>query len=349
MTTDNTEETTPEFTAEEMETAGLTETEIAALGDGVGEDVIDDESDITDELVDTDELEVKAEDDDTTDDKTDDTTAEEGDTTSEADETTDETTEEETTGEGEAEAGDDAGELDTAAKADADNKQFLPQFKADAPEPEEYQAKMDDIGTRMEELGDQLDQGDITAKEFQTANIALMQEREALNSAVAKAEMYQEINQQNAEQMWQNEQDMFFASDAAKVYEDNGVLFAAFNEAVKEVARDDGFANTSGTDILQEAHRRVTDMIGGNTTSDNADTTSEETPNKESKAKDELEARRAAKQGKEKVVTLGGLPAADGTDTSGGEFAGLDSLNGMELEAAVNRLSPEQQERYYRS
>ena len=46
--------------------------------------------------------------------------------------------------------------------------------------------------------------------------------------------------------------------------------------------------------------------------------------------------------------TLGSLPVAQGNDT-GGPWAALDKLSGEALEAALERLTPEQRKRYERS
>ena len=44
--------------------------------------------------------------------------------------------------------------------------------------------------------------------------------------------------------------------------------------------------------------------------------------------------------------TLSNLPAADLSETDSGEFAYLEKLDGIALEAALRKLTPEQEQRY---
>jgi len=52
------------------------------------------------------------------------------------------------------------------------------------------------------------------------------------------------------------------------------------------------------------------------------------------------------KPGETPPKTLGGLPAAADDDPAADEFSALDKLTGMELEQALNKLTPAQADAY---
>lgn len=240
----------------------------------------------------------------------------------------------------------ESGKEAAAAADDNGAKPFVPRYQAEAVEG--YDAKMNAFGTELNELAKKFKAGDIEFDEYTVAQAGIQNQRDDLRSKQLKAEIAAEQNEQSSKQEWDVAQDMFFARPENKAY-DNKLLYAALDTAVREIASKPENAGRSSAWILAQADQEVRQHLaiakpaddkggkGGNNDKSPAD-----------KGKEKLEGR---KPDLTKVpTTLGGLPSADTPDTGGeSEFAYLDKLDGMELENALTKLTPEQEARYLRA
>lgn len=314
-----------EFTDDEIEQAGLTDDEIEALQD----DDIDEE-----------ETADKNEGDDTTDNDTDSDADSTGD--DDADDSDDDSDDADVDDAGTDDTGDKEEESEKKDDADQDVK---PETQAETDKkPVESRSdagfdidsakdRMSAIDAEMIELGQKLDDGDISAREFSERNVALQNEKSSLDRSVVKAEDKLET----AETTWRDECKTFLDAPENALYS-NKLLKSTLNEAVMEVARDESLSKLTGIEVLQEADRRVRKLMGQAI----PDEAKKET-GKSTKAQDELKRRSESKKGMPK--TLAGIPSADESD-SGGEFAELERLDGIEAEEAFARMPKDKQDRY---
>jgi hypothetical protein len=206
---------------------------------------------------------------------------------------------------------------------------FTPRYQVDPVE--NFDQQIADFSAEKKSLREQLNNGDIDLDAYETAKDEIVAKEQALREQNLKATIASEQNQQNIQARWQWEQEKFFNADANKMYGANKLLMAAMDTAVKELAADTANADKSAAWFLEEADKQVRSAFG---------------------LKDEVKAPEDKKPKGRKpdlsVVpkTLSNLPAADLNETGGDEFANLDKLEGMALEAALNKLSPDQQARY---
>lgn len=127
-------------------------------------------------------------------------------------------------------------------------------------------------------------------------------------------------------------------------YGKSPLLRSMWDIATKAIAKDPEAVAKGDTWILREAHRRVMSEIGAARGAPAPAPKPAATPAAAPAVKAAVAARAAATGG---VTSLAAAPAAAGGDvTPGGEFAHLESLSGMELEKAIAKLSPDQQDRY---
>jgi len=227
----------------------------------------------------------------------------------------------------------DAGTDDDGNVQSADEAGSTPDFtpKLNTSKPEDVDAQITSIDEQIKVLGVDLADEELELNEYHDKLAALNNQRSDLNILKKQAEFAEQSNADIAEQRWTWEQDQFFKTN--NHYKDSSAKYAAFGQIVSDVLSNDEFANKDGLSVLSEADKRykaefaVPDLKDGDTGE----------PTKPDKGR--------------KVVdipkTLGGLPAADtsGVD-SGGEFAAIDKLEGMELEEAISRMTPDQAERY---
>lgn len=293
------------------ELAGLSEEELAALNDEEETEEVEDDEEHEEEEPETEEEEPEEEpaaDDD----------ADPGEEDADEEGTDGDTEEHEEGEEPDADTGDTA--------------EFVPQFQVEGVE--DYDGRVTALNSEQEELDKKYQEGDIDWEEYRDAqrkNDAALRE---LDQARLKAEMAAEYNQQMAMQQWQAAQETFFeSSPERKALRDDPNIASAYDAALKRLASDDENEGKSYSWFLREAERQTKESFARLMGLD------PEKPKGKPKAKGK------AKKGV--PPNLGDLPAAEQPEaSSGGEFAHLDKLDGMALEQALAKLSPDQQERY---
>lgn len=262
--------------------------------------------------------------------------------------------EDQPTGEGEpaADADPTTGADDAQQAAAAEPEQTAPVAKAEpaAPQvaqapilvvqaPEDAEAKLAEIASKKEALADDYEAGTITLKEMQKQIDALSEQAIDIRMAQREAELAQKLEAQRVQNVWVQDCNNFLAAHAE--YKDAERL-QQLDETIKALARIPSNAGMSNLDALAKAHRMVRAMNGE--------------PVDAPQAVAPVAAKTAAPpQVKKPEIPpdIGKLPAAAMNDTTGGEFAALESLRKSgkveAYEDALASLSEAARNRYLRT
>lgn len=221
----------------------------------------------------------------------------------------------------------DSGDSSEQAAAPVAAEEFRPEFRAEAPEGADEKIATIDAATA--DLVTKFQDGEIDMTEFMAEKSRLDNERVTLVVAAEQAKFAERQNVESREQRWKWEQERFFGAEKnAETYKDPIVL-AALDAQVKQLANDPANSKNAAGWFLEEADRLVRARFG----STKAEATK---PNQKPRQPDLS------------VVpkTLAGLPAAELPETGDAEFAYLDKLDGLDLENAIAKMTPEQERRY---
>lgn len=190
--------------------------------------------------------------------------------------------------------------------------------------------KITSIDEDIEKIGNEMHEGDIDLQEYHVKMNKLSNDRTILAIEHAQSEFVAKNNASLTEQRWTWDRDRFFEMNTS--YEENPAAYAAFSSIVNTVLATNEYVDRSGADVLAEADRQYKSLFAPEPVKPDVP----ETPS----VKPVLKVVKIPK-------TLGGMPAASSADADeGGEFAAIDKLDGMELEEAMARLTPEQSDRY---
>lgn len=247
---------------------------------------------------------------------------------------------------GDADAGDDAGDADAAAADDAgaeaaesNTEQPAGQQTESAPilvaqAPADADEKLSAIATAKEELLTKFDDGDITAREYQLELDKLSKQEREIEWGLEKAKLAGEIEQQRQANEWKATVDGFIAENSRYNPQTSPRMYQMLDMEVRAVATSDEFKNRSdaaaGRAILQRAHENLAKELGFEI------------------AKPAGKQKQAAPK-PNLPPSLHSAPAADVNDTKGGKFAVLDRLSGVELEAALAKMSESEVNAYMNS
>jgi len=243
-------------------------------------------------------------------------------------------------------ADDDVGDAGTAAAADADagaakqddgpaaadkvapefQPEFQPEFRADVPEG--LEEKLAGLDTRTAELLEKFKSGEIELPDFMAQKGEIDAERLQLTLAAEQARWAKSQNEDARAQRWKWEQERFFGQEKAAIYKDP-LLLAALNASVKQVAAAPENANKPSSFFLEEADRQVRKRFNMGADAGGQSKSKTKQPDLSGVPK-----------------TLANLPSADMAETGADEFAYLDKLDGIALERALAKLTPEQEARY---
>ncbi len=224
--------------------------------------------------------------------------------------------------------------------APAPSKAASAVYSAALPADIEQQQKQisDELGT----LRDRFKAGEVEVDDYESQRDTLLGKREDLNKAIIKAEISQEMQQQDVQQAWQSAIERTF--DNAAKPEGGGVDYrtdktkaADLDLFVRRLGEDPANADKDMDWFLNEGHRRVLALHGISRVA--AAPTPAPAPAAVPTRKPPVAAVPA---------TLAQVPGSDGPGDVAGEFADLDALEGEALEDALSRLSPGQLEKYQR-
>lgn len=219
-------------------------------------------------------------------------------------------------------AGGDGDDADDAADDESDAKAsdpIVPLLVADAPE--DAEAKLKEIGDKKTDLVEQFDNGDITAKEYQSQLDALNKEERAVERAVEKAQLAEEMRKQQEVNAWLG-QVRDFTTNVQPEYSTSRVRWMALDAFVKEIGSKPENANLTGAEILRMAHEKVVEDLGA-----------VQPAKAEKPAGKPLKGSKAAPP-----KTLAKVPAADNADMEDSRWAALDRLRETDPLAHEDRL-----------
>ena len=147
------------------------------------------------------------------------------------------------------------------------------------------------------------------------------------------------------DERWKWEQDRFL--DDNRTFRDNATLNAAFVSAVNKIISAKEAEKLSDRDVLIQAKGQVeadvkTLLSALAPASDDKDDKAAKDDKKDKAVKD---AKKASGDRTQIPPDIKDVPAA-AENTDGNEFAHLDKLDGEKYQTAINRLTPEQLDRY---
>ncbi len=194
------------------------------------------------------------------------------------------------------------------------------------------------VDADSEALAESFKAGDLDFDEYRAEMSKLDTRRDALASVKLKAEISTEMEQQSAEQQWQDainalvkraaaEDKIDYVKDASKQQD--------LDTFVKVLAANQANANRPMDWFLAEAHKRVKALHGIQTAAPVPIVPS----GKPAARRPNLSAL---------PKTLAHVPGGDGPGDVGDEFATIDALDGIELEDALARMTPAQRDKYAR-
>jgi len=241
-----------------------------------------------------------------------------------------------------------------AGEGEADDDDPEPQFpRYTAPPVEKYDEKIAALDARQAEAEAKFKAGDLELDALRAEDRKIEGERRTLQEAKLKHDISVEQTNQSDAQKWQYDIARFMR-EAKKAdgidYSGNRTLNAALDQTVKDLAnakdKDGKLINDekSGRWFLREAHKQVMKDIGRKPAA--AADAAAETP-----AQKKAAAAAARKTDPKKLPqTLAKVPAADAAgDGDDPEFGHLEGLDGLDLEDAVARMTPAQQDKWARS
>lgn len=203
---------------------------------------------------------------------------------------------------------------------------------------DDFKAQVEQLTTESEDLAAKFKAGDIEFDEYRTASADLNARRHELDRLQVKAEISEEMAQQNAAREWQTAIATTFkaAKGAGIDYEADTGKRSDLDTFVKALAAKDENADKSMRWFLDEGHKRVLALHGiAAATPAAGDPTPKPTPTSRKPPLDAV------------PQTLAQVPGSDGPGDIAGEFSDVDRLGGDALEDAIRRMSPADRERYF--
>lgn len=223
-----------------------------------------------------------------------------------------------------------------AAPATDESKgpEFQPRYQVALPA--DYEASVAALKEDKRALSEKFKAGDVEIDDYTTQMEALDDRRDALNDLRVRAAIAQDMNTQTSAQQWKFTIDRFtknIARDEKIDYSADLEKQADLDTFVKALAANPKNADKDMEWFLNEAHRRVKAFHGIVTT----DPTPEQKPAAKPTRKSPVDALPA---------TLAQVPGSDGPGDVSGEFSELDSLEGLDYEQAIAKMTPVQRERF---
>lgn len=186
----------------------------------------------------------------------------------------------------------------------------------------EYQAKIDALDAKYED-------GTLPMAEHR-------KEVRKLEAASQNAEIQAQL-EAHTQGTWKKEQAVFLDKNPQFRDTKNRILFGALNQEVIRLANDERTVGMTGLQILYAAKANVDKEIGAVTG---------KPPVIPAKVDDKKAGGNKPKAAKPTHQTLADIPAAAANDTEGDRFAYLDKLDGLVIEAALNKLSDTDRQAY---
>jgi hypothetical protein len=234
-----------------------------------------------------------------------------------------------------------------AAKAE---DEVVPPLRVATLRAPEIPADIDDqikgVDKEITDLEQKLEEGDIQTKEFSKELRKLTDKRQDLRDLRRDAERVHSTNLSSRDAAWDSAQDAFY--DANPEFKGSPILEGALDAALRGLYRNEKYRSADFLWLLNRAAEQVKETMGTGKAAAAPANGDGKPALKQTPAAARLTAQqqRAAADRQRVPVTTGGLPQAGADSPAGDEFSHLDNLAGMELEAAVARLTPLQRDKY---
>lgn len=226
---------------------------------------------------------------------------------------------------------DDGAEGRDDGKDDDDDDAPAPRPAGDRVNADEVKTKLDDIATQKSALAEQLDEGEITTKEYTAAVDRLNDEKNDLSNKLTRQTEADDAIQQG----WYKDVEKFLGKH--KDISLNTTRLKSFDIVVRDVTADPENASLSNRKQLEKAHAIWKEEMGFT---------------EQAKSKDEPKpaAKPASKPKPELPPTLHNVPAADINVGDDGKYSYLDALlnagKTIEYEDALAKLPEAEQQDY---
>lgn len=206
---------------------------------------------------------------------------------------------------------------------------------------QDFDVKIGEFDKQRAELVTKFKEGELAFEEFLVKDREIQKEEAKLRNDESDAVTMERLNEQNASRTWFSNVKAFIAEvkRVEGINYDSVALNAALDSTVKALATDPANAEKPQAWFLREAHRLVKADLGLPPRSAPKPADPAPKPVQKGRAPDLNEV----------PPTLRKVPAAAPNDPKGeDEFAHLDQLEGLELEEALAKLTPAEQNRYLR-
>lgn len=206
--------------------------------------------------------------------------------------------------------------------------------------PADFQEQISATHTAQSDLLQRFQEGDLEVSEYVAELSKITELRDALMAAKIKAEISHEMEEQASAREWQQAVHRFLdrvAKSEQVDYRTDAARARDLDTFVKVLANDPENAQQNSEWFLQEAHKLVNARRGTVPATGNENPTTNERP--------------APRNPNLKAIpkTLANVPGSDGPGDVSDEFWAIDSLDGMDLETAIARMTPAQREKYARA
>ncbi len=213
---------------------------------------------------------------------------------------------------------------------------FVPTYSAEVPE--DAAEKIKALKAEERDSFKKLMDGEITSDEYQTVRERVESETDDLKTKALTASIFQQANAQAAEQTaraeWNKAETQAFTSFKTEGfdYKAKPALLAAYNTNLKALGADPKNENRDAAWFLSEAHRLTREDLGFVNLANTAKKPVSTAPNRVDP--------------REIPPTLRNVPVAATGAVNADEFAHMRNLDGLELERAHARLTPEARDRW---
>lgn len=232
-------------------------------------------------------------------------------------------------------------EYPEVARGAAANVELLPTRNVDM---QAVGQRLDQIDVDQKTLDKKFDDEDLPIKDYLSESRSLTKEQSILESDIREAHFVQNANRSMASTDWQRSVNSFV--DLNPDFS-SAIMQGALNAALNELYADETNLGSSHNWYLQIAARAVIEHISP------AQAASEALPDGNDNDAAVNAAKGAATRSNDAKAklpkTLGDLAPADEVGTEKGKFDDLDSLSGVELEARLSLMTPEQEQEYLRA
>jgi hypothetical protein len=207
----------------------------------------------------------------------------------------------------------------------------------DASLPDDYNDQVQKLKDDRAALKAAYKNGDIDFDEYEEQRDTLNDQEKTLDRIALKAEMSQDMNRQSHQKTWESTVQSFVDVTAKADgidYRKDADKQADLDMFIKALAAKPDNANKPMDWFLKEAHAKVKALHGIETKPATA-------PNKQGKQDRKTPTEAVPK-------TLANVIGGDDATEIDGKYAELDKLDGLELETALARMTPEQRNDYLR-